>query len=254
MIATDAAGLRAIRYGTMGDWVEEASLIDGLSRTTKLHGERLADAVGHEGVTGFIVEASVRLEPLPAQRSVSIRSFESVAELLVYREMVSSDPTLTALEYLNGQAAEAVGWPPVSHLLVEFNSSHGDVDDPERVAAAWLHRAELYPRLAGKGYSVIEDPQVFSDGLAALLDWLEEEGIPAFGHLGLGIVHPCFRLDDKRISELYEQVAAWNGRVSGEHGVGLKKMPWVNETFRSEIRRLKRDYDPMGILNRGKLC
>jgi FAD/FMN-containing dehydrogenase len=254
MIATDAAGLRAIRYGTMRDWVEEATLVDGLGRLTNLHGERLADAVGREGVTGFIVEARLRLEPRLAQRSVTIQPFDSIAELLDYREMLCLDPSLTALEYFNGQAADAIGWPPVSHLLAEFNSDYGEVREPEHIAEIWRRRDGLYPRLAGKGYSVIEDPQLFADGLLALLDWLEEEGIPAFGHLGLGIVHPCFRYGDSRFSSLYERVADWGGRVSGEHGVGLKKMPWVDETFRNEVRRLKEDYDPLGILNRGKLC
>jgi FAD/FMN-containing dehydrogenase len=108
--------------------------------------------------------------------------------------------------------------------------------------------------LAGEGYSVIEDPQVFGNAQVALLDWLEAQGIPAFGHLGMGIVHPCFRQSDDRISSLYERVAAWGGRVSGEHGVGLKKMLFVDDTFRSEVRRLKKDYDPLEILNRGKLC
>jgi FAD/FMN-containing dehydrogenase len=254
MIATDAAGLRAIRYGTMGNWVEEATLIDGLGRLTRLHGERLTDAVGREGVTGFIVEARLRLESLPAHCSVTVQSFESLAELLVYRAMLSTDPTLTALEYFNGQAADAIGWSPVSHLLVEFDSDHGQVNEPEHIADIWRRRDGLYPRLAGEGYSVIEDPQVFGNAQVALLDWLEAQGIPAFGHLGMGIVHPCFRQSDDRISSLYERVAAWGGRVSGEHGVGLKKMLFVDDTFRSEVRRLKKDYDPLEILNRGKLC
>jgi len=78
MIATDAAGLRAVRYGTMRNWVKEVTLVDGLGRWQRLTGDTLGDAVGREGVTGFIVEATLRLTPLPTQRTVSLLAFDEV--------------------------------------------------------------------------------------------------------------------------------------------------------------------------------
>ena len=90
--------------------------------------------------------------------------------------------------------------------------------------------------------------------MAALLEWLDAEGIPAFGHLGLGIVHPCFRLGDDRLEALYRLTAEHGGRVSGEHGIGMKKKAWVSAPFQDEIRQLKTIYDPNNIFNRGKLC
>ncbi|NOZ72932.1 MAG: FAD-binding oxidoreductase, partial [Chloroflexi bacterium] len=96
MIATDAAGLRAVRYGTMRAWVEEVSLVDGSGRVHHLQGESLADAVGREGVTGFIVEATVRLAPLPLQRSVSLLAFADERSLLDQRRQWLT-PQLTAL-------------------------------------------------------------------------------------------------------------------------------------------------------------
>ena len=253
MIATDAAGLRAVRYGTMRNWVEEITLVDGLGRTHRLSGEGLDDAVGREGVTGFIVEATLRLAPLPRQRTVSLQAFEDEASLLAQRERWLT-PQTTALEYLNRHAAATIGWERRPHLLAEFDSAGGEIGDPARIAALWRARDGLYPLLAGSGYSVIEDPRMEGAGLAALLAWLDAEEIPAFGHLGVGIVHPCFRPDDERVAELYEQVAAWGGQVSGEHGIGLKKKAWTSTTFRDDIKRLKEIYDPQNIINRGKLC
>jgi len=254
MIATDAAGLRAVRYGTMRDWVEEVTLVDGLGRVHRLRGEALSSAVGREGVTGFIVKAILKLAPLPTQRTVSLMAFDDEEKLLAQRDRWLRDPQLTALEYLNRHAASALGWEARPHLLVEFDSDRGEIQDPERIASLWRARDGLYPVLARRGHPVIEDPRLEGEALLELLRWLDAEGIPAFGHLGVGIVHPCFRDGDGRIPVLYERVAAWGGRVSGEHGIGLKKKGWTDAAFRAEIQRLKGQYDPKGVLNRGKLC
>jgi FAD/FMN-containing dehydrogenase len=48
MIATDAAGLRAVRYGTMRDWVAAVTLVDGRGQLQHLSGKRLADVAGRE--------------------------------------------------------------------------------------------------------------------------------------------------------------------------------------------------------------
>ena len=263
MIATNAAGLRAVRYGTMRNWVEEVTLVNGLGRLKRLTGDALDDAVGREGVTGFVVEATVRLAPLPTQRTVSLLAFDEETSLLAQRDRWLSNPStgsgqasrLTALEYLNRHAAAAIGWAARSHLLAEFDSEGGEITDPARIAALWRARDGLYPVLAQRGYPIIEDPQISnSEGLTALLVWLEAEEIPVFGHLGIGIVHPCFRPGDGRVAVLYERVVGWGGQVSGEHGIGLKKKTWTDEAFRAGVRRLKETYDPQNVINRGKLC
>lgn len=254
MIATNAAGLRAVRYGPMRRWVEELSLVDGNGRLHRLSGGALDAAVGREGVTGFIVEATVRLAPLPQQRTISMLASDDENTLLAQRERWLADPQLTALEYFNRHAAAAIGWEPRSHLLAEFDSDGGEIDDAGRISAVWRARDGLYPVLAGRGHSIIEDPQVGAEGVAVLLAWLDAEAIPAFGHLGVGIVHPCFNPGDERIAALYERVAALAGRVSGEHGIGLKKKGWTDATFRVEVQRLKEVYDPQGVINRRKLC
>lgn len=254
MIATNAAGLHAVRYGMMRDWVERVTLIDGVGRLHRLTGDALGDVVGREGTTGLIVEATVRLTAPPVQRTVSLKPFADTASLLAQRERWLADSRLTALEYLDRFAAEAIGWEPRPYLLAEFEGGGGDITDPARIAAIWRARDGLYPILARRGYSAIEDPQMGSEGLFGLLTWLDVNDIPAFGHLGVGIVHPCFQPDDQRVIALYEQVAAWGGRISGEHGIGLKKKPWVDAAFREEIQRLKSSYDPRTVINRGKLC
>ena len=254
MIATNAAGLRAVRYGPMRNWVEEITLVDGLGRLHHFTGDALGDVAGREGVTGFVVEATVRLASLPAQRTVSLQVFDDEGALLAQRDEWLADPQLTALEYLNRHAAAAIGWPSRPYLLAEFESDGGTMRDPALIADMWRDRDGLYPALARSGHPVIEDPQIDGMGLAPFLAWLDTEGIPAFGHLGLGIVHPCFRPADERVAVLYEWVGCWDGLISGEHGIGLKKKTWTDRLFRAEIRDLKEIYDPQNIINRGKLC
>ena len=254
MIATNASGLRAVRYGSMRDWVEAVTLVDGTGRVHRLSGEALNDVAGREGASGFVVNAELRLTDQLSQLSLTLRAFEDTASLLTQRAKWLDDSRLTALEYLNCHAAQVVGLPARAHLLAEFEGEVGAVRKPAEIAEVWRRRDSLGPLLSHQGLSISEDPSVQGDGLSSLLDWLEAEQIPAFGHLGVGIVHPRFHPGDERIARLYQQLEAWGGQISGEHGIGLKKKAWVSASYRDEIRQLKTIYDPRNVLNRGKLC
>ncbi len=254
MIATDAAGMRAVRYGPMGRWVEAVTLVNGLGQIHDLSGETLKDVIGREGSTGFITEARIRMTEIPQQRTISIHAFEEGEQVLLQRDRWLDDPTLTALEYINSQAASLIGWEARPHLIAEFDSGKGEIQDPALIAEIWRARDGLYPMLASNGFPQIEDPLLGREGLLQLLEWLDSESIPAFGHLGIGIVHPCFPFNDPKVAQLYELTTTWKGQVSGEHGIGLKKKAWISEIFRVEISRLKNIYDPTRLINRGKLC
>jgi glycolate oxidase len=58
------------------------------------------------------------------------------------------------------------------------------------------------------------------------------------------------------LDELFRQVLAWGGVITGEHGVGLAKKPWWPLAAAAEVRALhhtlKAALDPRGILNPGK--
>lgn len=255
MLATNAAGMHAIRYGKMRQWVEQVTLVDGRGYVHQLTGEKLNDVIGREGGTGFITDAILRLVPTVQRRSLSLRAFSSESELLAEHSRWLSNQHLTAMEYFNRHAAALIGWESRPHLMTEWDGDAGEILDTASIAELWKARDDLYPRLAQSGYPVIEDPQIEGDaGLAALLEWLDAEGIPSFGHLGVGIIHPCFQPGDARLEDLYTLTAEQGGRVSGEHGIGMKKKAWVSPTFQEEIRQLKTIYDPNSVFNRGKLC
>ncbi len=90
--------------------------------------------------------------------------------------------------------------------------------------------------------------------------------IACFGHAGDGNIHVNVMVDfsepqaarraDAALDQLFRQVLAWEGAISGEHGIGLAKKPWWPLAAAKEVRELhravKNALDPRGILNPGK--
>jgi glycolate oxidase len=91
--------------------------------------------------------------------------------------------------------------------------------------------------------------------------------VACFGHAGDGNIHtnimvanhddPKVRAQaDRVLDELFAQVLAWGGVITGEHGVGLAKKRWFPEATSPVSRKvhaaLKHALDPNGILNPGK--
>jgi len=84
-----------------------------------------------------------------------------------------------------------------------------------------------------------------------------------FGHLGDGNLHiiaagPPSQEARHGIERcVYEPLAARNGSVSAEHGIGLEKQPWLalsrSEDELALMRRVKDALDPKGILNPGRV-
>jgi glycolate oxidase len=92
--------------------------------------------------------------------------------------------------------------------------------------------------------------------------------IPTLGHAGDGNLHPCIAIDAsnpeevKKLhaasAELFEKVVAFGGTVTGEHGIGLSKAPYMmmehGEVSMGMMRAIKRLFDPNNILNPGKMA
>ena len=92
--------------------------------------------------------------------------------------------------------------------------------------------------------------------------------IRSFGHAGDGNLHIYVLKDDlddatwaRKLKEvfgdLYAKARELHGQVSGEHGIGFAKKPYLADSLSPEIRALMRGikqvFDPKGILNPGKV-
>lgn len=109
----------------------------------------------------------------------------------------------------------------------------------------------------------IPDLLDFVDHLAAENDLL----IPCFGHAGDGNIHVNVMLDPAdedevrrakaAVEAIFRKSVALGGTISGEHGIGYAKAPYLDIALTTEtiamMRRLKRCFDPNGILNPGKV-
>jgi glycolate dehydrogenase FAD-linked subunit len=139
----------------------------------------------------------------------------------------------------------------------------------------WAARKSAYPVLSRiKPNSVLEDVTVPMTHIAELLkgvqDIAKKHDIPiaTFGHAGDGNLHPQILYDgydpvqvekkEKAIKDLFELAIGLDGTLTGEHGIGLSKAPFMtlehDPVAMNMMRTLKKTFDPNNILNPGKMA
>ena len=88
-----------------------------------------------------------------------------------------------------------------------------------------------------------------------------------FGHAGDGNLHPTFLIDmkdkeemirtHKAVDELFQLAIDLGGTISGEHGIGLEKKPYLQNQLGAAgiklLQDIKRTLDPKNLLNPGKM-
>ncbi len=120
---------------------------------------------------------------------------------------------------------------------------------------------------------ILEDVTVPRSELAKMVAYVQEVAaryqlrIGTFGHMGDGNLHPTFLTDErneeevqrveKAMREVFEYAVQLGGTITGEHGVGLAKKPFLagalGPVALDVMRRVRRSFDPNGILNPGKI-
>jgi glycolate oxidase len=139
----------------------------------------------------------------------------------------------------------------------------------------WALRREFSNSLRATGLTKLnQDVVVPRSRLVDLIEFagtLEaKHGFPVacFGHAGDGNIHvnimaARYNRDaavrekvDRALDDLFAQVLAWGGVITGEHGIGLAKKRWWPEATSAVVRevhhKLKQILDPNDILNPGK--
>ena len=277
MAATNAGGLRTVRYGPMRDQVDgiEVALADGsvLRRHSAVRSDNtgydLASLmIGSEGTLGVITEVDIRLHPIPPHHTAALCGFADLDALIAAGVALREVETVTALELVDGRAAELaaehldVAVPVRADwlLLVELA---GDTEQTGRLAVAleglrlcadpavgvdaparqrlWAVRESLTEVTALFGAPLKFDvalahPAIpgFVRDAAALIARHAPDALPiVFGHIGEGNLHlnvlRCTAEQERALyTPMMELIGAHGGNVSSEHGVGTLKRAYLS--------------------------
>jgi glycolate oxidase len=160
-------------------------------------------------------------------------------------------------------------------LCIEAGSVHVSVaQNEEERLNIWKARKMVSPAITRMGPTKIsEDATVPRSQIPAMMERLKqirekyELNLVVFGHAGDGNLHPNI-ITDKRnisemkkvenaISEIFEAAVELGGTLSGEHGIGTLKSPYMEmelgEVGLLMMKKIKEVWDPNNILNPGKI-
>jgi glycolate oxidase len=181
-------------------------------------------------------------------------------------------------------------------LIIEADGTPGETDNAVRQLAAvcrergalsatvagteaeaenlWQARKALSPAMYQYGPDKMnEDIVVPRSRIPEMLRYVEalqaETGLTmiCFGHAGDGNIHFHIMLDksvaadlakaEAAVEKVFDKTLALGGSISGEHGVGLSKQPYLSKEIggveQRVMQQIKQVFDPRGILNPGKI-
>jgi len=146
--------------------------------------------------------------------------------------------------------------------------------DSKEASELWFARKNASQSITIYGSKKLnEDITVPRSVLPKLLEEIDKVSkkygvkVPCFGHTGDGNVHTNVMVDGsdpkqleighKAIEEIFKITVELGGTLSGEHGIGLSKAPFMHLAFSEAemnlFRSIKKAFDPNNILNPGKM-
>src|SRR5512140_520367 len=164
-------------------------------------------------------------------------------------------------------------------LLTEVCRAHGAIEvrrasDAHGRDELWKLRRSISPSLRRLApVKLNEDIVVPRSRLADMFAFLSDLSgrtnvrIVTFGHAGDGNIHVNIMISgtdadetrraEEAVGEVFRKTVEMGGTISGEHGVGISKAPFlemeVGPLGVAVMKRLKECFDPNGILNPGKI-
>ena len=271
--------------------------------------------VGSEGTLGVVLEAKLRLVPLPKFKAVMVICFADLLESLAAAPVIlrhgPSAVEVMDKSILDNTRQNAVldkirttfiEGDPAATLCVEFYGDRRE-DLPPRLSAVeqdlrshklgyhyrieteltgqariWsLREAALGLSMAmkdeAKSIPFVEDtavpPEKLSGFIGRFLAILRSHNTTAgiYAHASVGCLHvrpvinmktelgiQTFQTISQQVADL---VLEFGGALSGEHGDGLVRSPFMRQMFGDDLydafRQIKRTFDPLGIFNPGKI-
>jgi FAD/FMN-containing dehydrogenase len=112
-IATNAGGIKVVRYGMTRDWVIGLKVVTGAGEVLHLNNGLVKNATGYdlrnlfigsEGTLGFITEATIRLAPAPPPLKVMVLALDQMSSVMKVFSHFKKNESLTAYEMFSEKA------------------------------------------------------------------------------------------------------------------------------------------------------
>lgn len=220
--------------------------------------------------TTAVLNISARMRPsmLEFMDRASINAVEDETRMGLDRQMQAMLVIQTDEpgEYANAQAAQ------IEEICLAANASECYLtNDPEEGEAFVTARRMAIPAVEKKGALLLEDVGVPLPRLGDLVTGIEaiaterEVTIAVIAHAGDGNTHPLLVLDPQdpaqqeraqiAYGEVMDLATSLGGTITGEHGVGRLKAPWLESYLGADVmelnNRIKSALDPENIFNPG---
>jgi len=168
------------------------------------------------------------------------------------------------------EEAEAMAAIAAARGAIEVRTAADDAEAGRLLAA----RRSAFSALARvRPTTILEDVTVPRSELAGMVGFIASMAakhgvqIGTFGHMGDGNLHPTFLTDERdadqmhrveaALAEIVDRTLAIGGTITGEHGVGLAKKPFLRQQLGDHsyelLKLVKLALDPDGLLNPGKI-
>ncbi len=220
----------------------------------------------------------IRSRSTPTAVEFMERGVIAAAERFLGREFPDSSADAYLLLSFDGNSSEEVerAYEEVAELCL----AHGAIDvfisaTADRQETIWSARGAFLEAIKAASRELEEcDVVVPRAKVAEFIRFTREveQGvglkIMSFGHAGDGNLHVYMLRGDqddslwpqllhRAMEMLYRRATELGGKVSGEHGIGRSKLPYLaqeeNPVIMELMRGIKRAFDPHGILNPGKI-
>lgn len=323
LVATNAGGSRAVKYGTIRNYIRGLEVVTPTGEILKLGGKYIKSSTGYnlmqlfigaEGTLGVVTKAIIQLITKPALTRSLVVPFAEIEPALetvpllfekgivpMAVEFLEVEPIALAEDYLR------LKWPTKmgkTHLLIILDANSEDEMDrlsqvvadvcvekeamnifiaetPSRQEEVLSIRSKIYEAIKAGTVEILD----ISLPRAEIAGHVRKVGevarrydiwLPTFGHAADGNVHthimkarymngqmvPVPQAEwrdkvDKVREELFQDCRERGGVISGEHGIGLVKKPFLSLFLEEKqvdlMRTIKRAFDPAGIMNPGKI-
>jgi D-lactate dehydrogenase (cytochrome)/glycolate oxidase len=225
------------------------------------------DTLGAAAEAIVAMDAATELSLLEVMDGVTLRAVDDLTRMDLDRDAA-------AMVLAQSDAANA---PAIAALCAALCEKAGgrDVlctDDPDEGRQLLAARRQALPALERLGRTLLDDVAVPPPQLPAMIAQIQTIAarhalvIGTFGHAGDGNLHPTIVFDGQDASseararaafgEILLAAIALGGTITGEHGVGSLKQPYLSamlgETELALMKRIKASFDPRGILNPGR--